>query len=163
MLHHVSLGVRDVASSAKFYDAVLGKLGLKRKVDYSPHAVAYARGASTQFFWVQLPHDGKAPSVGNGVHIAFEARSRAEVHAFYDAALALGGQDDGAPGPRPEYTASYYGAFVRDLDGNKIEAMLNTRAKAKPAKKAASKSKTKTIKKPKKAAKKIKKKKARRR
>ena len=65
-------------------------------------------------------------SAGNGVHIAFRANSRADVEAFYRAALAAGGTSDGAPGPRPVYGGSYYAAFVCDLDGNKIEAMCHT-------------------------------------
>lgn len=158
MLHHVSLGVRDVVASAKFYDAVLRPLKLKRKMDFSPRAVAYGDGGM-QSFWIQVPHDGKAPSVGNGVHIAFNAASKAQVNAFHAAALANGGTDDGAPGPRPEYTATYYGAFVRDLDGNKIEAMLIPALKqvaARPVRKAAkakakSAAKKKPVKKKKKA------------
>ena len=147
MLHHVSIGVTDVARAAQFYDAVLSTLGFRRVMEVMPYGIAY--GIRMPQFWVQLPHDQGAPSGGNGTHIAFNANTQAAVNAFHAAALAAGGRDEGAPGPRPEYTAKYYGAFVRDLDGNKIEAVFlpleapgaatskaKTR-KAKPAKKAA--------------------------
>ncbi|MDZ4868168.1 MAG: VOC family protein [Alphaproteobacteria bacterium] len=139
MLHHVSVGVRDVAKSAAFYDKVLKALGYKRVMEVLPYAVAY--GDKTPEFWVGLPHDQKKASIGNGVHISFAARNKAAVNAFHAAALASGGKDDGAPGPRPDYGPDYYGAFCRDIDGNKIEAVVvkmpaTTKAAAKPAKKA---------------------------
>ncbi len=150
MLHHVSIGVADVERAAQFYDAVLRKLGFKRVMEVMPYGIAY--GLEMPEFWVQLPHDQSAPSSsGNGTHIAFNANSKAAVNAFHAAAVSAGGRDEGAPGPRPEYTPAYYGAFVRDLDGNKIEAVFfdmgmskpaTSKAKArkaKPAKKAAAK------------------------
>ena len=146
MLHHVSIGVADVRRAAQFYDAVLAKLGFKRVMEVMPYGIAY--GLKMPQFWVQLPHDQQGASSGNGTHVAFNANSKAAVNAFHAAALSAGGRDEGAPGPRPEYTANYYGAFVRDLDGNKIEAVFlpietttpgpNARArKTKRAKKAA--------------------------
>lgn len=154
MLHHVSVGVSDVEKAAKFYDAVLGKLGFKRSMEFLPYAVAYGGGGST--FWVQLPSDQNAASVGNGGHIGFSAKTKRAARAFYDAALAAGGSDEGAPGPRPDYGPDYYGAFVRDLDGNKIEAVVIVEAKpvAKAAKKAAKKPKSKPAAKTKKKSKK---------
>jgi catechol 2,3-dioxygenase-like lactoylglutathione lyase family enzyme len=152
MLHHVSIGVADVQRAADFYDAVLSKLGFKRVMEVMPYGIAY--GLKMPQFWVQLPHDQSASSSGNGVHIAFSANNKAAVNAFHAAALSAGGSDEGAPGPRPEYTPEYYGAFVRDLDGNKIEAVFlpmeppaaaAARArsrKAKPAKKAAARKST---------------------
>ena len=74
-------------------------------------------------FSLEKPSDGQPASAGNGVHIAFDAGTRAQVDEFYRVALANGGADAGAPGLRPEYDANYYGAFVRDPDGNKIEAV----------------------------------------
>ncbi len=121
MLHHVSVGVSDVGRAIRFYDAALGALGYKRVMEFMPFAVAY--GDSAPSFWVQLPSDQKAASSGNGTHIGFNAKNQAAVRAFHDAALKEGGADEGAPGPRPEYSPNYYGAFVRDLDGNKIEAV----------------------------------------
>lgn len=73
-------------------------------------------------FWLQQPLDGQRASVGNGTHVAFLATSIEQVHAFHAAAIAAGGTDAGAAGPRPESTAACHGAFVRDPDGRKIEA-----------------------------------------
>lgn len=121
IMSHVSVGTADLARAAAFYDPVLAALGARRVLDEG-FAIAY--GKQFPEFWVGPPHDGGAPAPGNGVHFAFLAASRAEVAAFHAAALAAGGADDGAPGPRPHYGAEYYGAFVRDPDGNKIEAMV---------------------------------------
>jgi catechol 2,3-dioxygenase-like lactoylglutathione lyase family enzyme len=152
MLHHVSIGVADVERAAKFYDAVLGALGYKRVMEFMPYALAY--GETTPAFWVGLPHNQKSASVGNGAHVGFNARSKDAVHKFHEAALAHGGRDDGAPGPRPDYGPEYYGAFVLDIDGNKIEATLHLPPKAAKAKTAAKpKAKAKAAKKPAKKAK----------
>lgn len=156
MLHHVSVGVSDVARAAKFYDAVLRTLGYKRVMEFLPYALAY--GEDHPEFWIQLPHDQRPMSVGNGVHLGFIARTKDQVHKFHAAALANGGSNNGEPGPRPDYGPDYYGAFVYDLDGNKIEATLH--AVAKPKAKAAARKPTKKAKK--KPAKKAKKKKSRR-
>jgi catechol 2,3-dioxygenase-like lactoylglutathione lyase family enzyme len=165
MLHHVSIGVADVERAAKFYDAVLGALGYKRVMEFMPYALAY--GETGPSFWVQLPHNQKSATVGNGAHVGFSARSKEAVHKFHEAALAHGGSDKGAPGPRPDYGAEYYGAFVLDLDGNKIEATLHAPPKAAKAKaaakpkakaKAAKKSAKKPAKKAKRTAKKTKRK-----
>ncbi|MGH6879133.1 MAG: VOC family protein [Rhizomicrobium sp.] len=134
MLHHVSVGVSDVTRAAEFYDAVLAALGYKRTAQYLPYAIGYGEGISE--FWIQLPHDREAPRAGNGAHIGFSARNRDAVHRFHEAALANGGSDDGKPGPRPDYGPDYYGAFVRDPYGNKVEATLHPRprsTKTKPA------------------------------
>ena len=85
-----------------------------------PGAVAY--GKEYPEFWVQSPYNGEPATVGNGSHIGFMASTKEAVHAFHEAALSEGGTDDGAPGPRPDYGDAYYGCFIRDLDGNKIEA-----------------------------------------
>lgn len=150
MLHHVSVGVSDVARAAKFYDAVLRTLGYKRVMEFLPYALAY--GEDHPEFWIQLPHDQRPMSVGNGVHLGFIARTKDQVHKFHAAALANGGSNNGEPGPRPDYGPDYYGAFVYDLDGNKIEATLHAvaRPKAKAAKKPAKKAKKKPAKKAKK-------------
>ena len=146
MLHHVSVGVTDVERAARFYDEVLGALGYKRSAQYLPYAIAYGEGISE--FWIQLPLDQGTPSAGNGVHIGFSARTKEAVDKFHQAALANGGTDEGEPGPRPDYGPEYYGAFVRDPDGNKVEATLHAkpkavRAKAAPRAKAKAKAKTK--------------------
>ena len=87
--------------------------------------VAVAYGTAFPEFWVQRPYDkSQAGTASNGIHFAFKATSKAAVDAFYVAALANGGSDDGPPGYRPEYGEPYYGAFVCDPDGHKIEAMI---------------------------------------
>ncbi|MBN8472426.1 VOC family protein [Corallococcus exiguus] len=119
ILSHVSIGTNDFARAVAFYDAVLTPLGCRRVLDF-PNAVAYGR----QFpeFWVQTPIDGKPATVGNGTHFCFLAPSKQAVDAFHQAALKAGATDDGAPGPRPLYGPPYYGCFVRDPDGHKVEA-----------------------------------------
>ncbi|MGE0725819.1 MAG: VOC family protein, partial [Alphaproteobacteria bacterium] len=87
-------------------------------------AAGYGERSGPARFWIGLPHDRRPASAGNGVHVCFAAPDRAAVDAFHRAALAAGGADDGAPGLRPEYHQDYYGAFVRDPDGNKIEAVF---------------------------------------
>ncbi len=133
MLHHVSVGVNDVANAAEFYDAVLGALGYKRTAQFLPYAIGYGEGTSE--FWIQLPADQGSPSPGNGAHIGFSARTRNAVHRFHETALENGGTDNGAPGPRPDYGPKYFGAFVRDPFGNKLEATLNPASgkRARPA------------------------------
>jgi catechol 2,3-dioxygenase-like lactoylglutathione lyase family enzyme len=128
VLSHVSIGVKDVAKARAFYGAALAPLGIKEAyvVDLGQGPLAIAYGDGYFEFWVQLPHDGGAASSGNGTHIALEAADQASVDAFHKAALAAGGSDDGAPGPRPHYGPGYYGAFVRDPEGNKIEAVFMT-------------------------------------
>jgi catechol 2,3-dioxygenase-like lactoylglutathione lyase family enzyme len=158
MLHHVSVGVRDVARAATFYDPVMKALGYKRVADYSPHAIAYGESKDRPEFWVGLPHDQGMAGAGNGSHVGFSAKSKAAVNAFHAAALKAGGSNSGQPGPRPDYGPQYYGAFIYDLDGNKIEATLHLLVST-AAKEAAKKPAKKT----KKVAKKAKKKKAKRR
>ncbi len=120
IMHHVSIAVNDAGVSLPFYDRVLGTIGAKRVVE-DPGAVAY--GKMFPEFWVHPePCDGGNPQIANGIHFSFFASSKEEVKAFHEAALAAGGTDDGAPGPRPEYGAPYYGCFVRDPDGHKLEA-----------------------------------------
>jgi catechol 2,3-dioxygenase-like lactoylglutathione lyase family enzyme len=123
MLHHVSVGVTDFERASKFYDAVLATLGYKRVADFSPHAIGY--GTDKPEFWIGAPHDGNPMSPGNGTHMGFTARNKQEVLKFHAVALAYGASNNGEPGPRADYGPNYYGAFVYDLDGNKIEALLN--------------------------------------
>mgnify|MGYP000462521748 CR=1 FL=1 len=119
MFNHVSVGTNDLIRAGAFYDAVLGALGYKRTFDED---FGIAWGITFPEFWATLPHDQQAATVGNGVHVAIIAPSREAVDAFHAQALAHGGSDDGKPGLRP-YTDNYYAAFVRDPDGNKIEAV----------------------------------------
>lgn len=127
LISHVSIGVKDFARATAFYDAVLKPLGCKRLMDF-PGAVAYGRAFPE--FWVQTPIDGKASSVGNGTHFAFDAGSKEKVDQFYRAALAAGAKDEGKPGGREDYSEAYYGCFVRDPDGHKIEATYWDASKA---------------------------------
>ncbi len=119
IMSHVSIGTNQTDAALAFYDKVLATIGAKRMLEF-PEAVAYGREFPE--FWVHPPHDGGKASVGNGTHFGFFAASKAEVDAFYKAALEAGGKDDGKPGGRPLYGEAYYGCFVRDLDGHKIEA-----------------------------------------
>lgn len=123
ILSHVSIGTNDLDRATGFYDAVMPAIGAGRVMEVKEHsAVAYGR----QFpeFWVQQPFDRGEAESANGAHFAFLAPSREAVHAFWDAALANGAKPDGEPGTRPQYGEPYYGCFVRDPDGNKIEAMF---------------------------------------
>jgi catechol 2,3-dioxygenase-like lactoylglutathione lyase family enzyme len=119
ILSHVSIGTNNFEQAIAFYDAVLLTLGCQRLMN---HLDAVAYGKQYPEFWVNAPIDGQPATVGNGTHIGFIAPTKAAVHAFYAAALAAGGQEEGAPGGRPDYGEPYYGCFVRDLDGHKIEA-----------------------------------------
>src|SRR5262245_4287107 len=122
-IDHVSIPVADFDRAAKFYDGVLATLGLIRRkwtetsIGWGPDAVL------PPIFWIHAQQAGHATS-GLGLHISFRAKDRAEVHAFHETALKLGASDAGAPGVRPHYTAGFYGCFVFDLDGFKIEAVV---------------------------------------
>lgn len=119
ILSHVSVGTNDFDRAVAFYDAVMPAIGAGRIMEH-PGAVAW--GKQFPEFWVQTPIDGRPAGVGNGTHVSFLVGSKAAVDAFHAAALAAGGTDDGAPGARPDYGPPYYGCFVRDPDGHKIEA-----------------------------------------
>jgi catechol 2,3-dioxygenase-like lactoylglutathione lyase family enzyme len=116
---HVSIGTNQFEQSVAFYDKVLSTIGCKRMMEH-PGAIAY--GKQYAEFWLHTPINGQLATVGNGTHIAFIAPNKEAVHAFYNAALSSGGVDDGLPGSRPEYGEPYYGCFVRDPDGHKVEA-----------------------------------------
>lgn len=120
MIHHVSVGSNDIAAARRFYEAVLPIVGLTLMAD-SDRALDYGSGHFQ--FSVETPVDGQPATVGNGSHVAFGVEDRGMVDRFHAAALAHGGTSDGEPGVRSEYDDHYYGAFVRDPDGNKIEAM----------------------------------------
>lgn len=125
MLDHVSIPVADLARAGAFYDAVLSCLGLVRRKEVRG-AIGYGPAARpAPVFWLE-PRRERSATPGFGLHISFQAADRASVDAFFAAALAAGGRDAGAPGPRPEYTQPFYGAFVFDLDGFKIEAVCRS-------------------------------------
>jgi catechol 2,3-dioxygenase-like lactoylglutathione lyase family enzyme len=124
MLDHISIPVRDFPGAAKFYDAVLATIGLKRTKEREG-AIGYGTAVGVPpEFWILEQHDASAARSGIGLHVSFRVKSRAEVHAFHEEALAQGGKDAGAPGVRPHYTAGFYGAFAYDLEGFKIEAVV---------------------------------------
>jgi catechol 2,3-dioxygenase-like lactoylglutathione lyase family enzyme len=119
MISHVSVGTNNFEQAKAFYTTVLATLGCRIIMEH-PGAVAF--GKAYPEFWVGTPYDQKEASVGNGGHVGFAAASRDQVDAFYKAALKAGATEDGDPGHRHEYGEPYYGCFVRDLDGHKIEA-----------------------------------------
>jgi len=118
MFDHVSFPVRDAVKSRAFYTAALEPLGIGVAVEF-PGEVGFGKRGRPQFW---LGGEGTPPG---GVHIAFTAATRADVDAFYHAAIAAGGLDNGAPGLRPHYHANYYGAFVLDPDGHNVEAVCH--------------------------------------
>lgn len=128
-LDHISVGVSDMKKSRALYDAALAPLGMSGaypvEVGGNLVAVGYGDEPDKAVFWIQLPLNRQPASMGNGVHIAFSAPTRAAVDAFYLAALDNGGIDEGKPGLRTEYSPNYYAAFVRDRDGNKLEAVCH--------------------------------------
>jgi catechol 2,3-dioxygenase-like lactoylglutathione lyase family enzyme len=119
MIDHISFAVSDLARSAAFYDQLLEPLGYQKLVERSG-AVGF--GKKYPEFWLNVRPGMMAVEQGTGCHVCLRARSREAVVEFYERALAAGGQGDGAPGDRPGEMGSYFGAFVRDPDGNKIEA-----------------------------------------
>jgi catechol 2,3-dioxygenase-like lactoylglutathione lyase family enzyme len=124
MLDHVSLGISDLARSRRFYDAALRPLGLVRIVNFEGRGSDY--GAAPGSLGVEFTitaEAGVAPS--SGMHVCFRAGDREAVRDFHRAALASGGRDDGTPGLRPRYHDSYYGAFVLDPDGHRLEAVCH--------------------------------------
>ena len=122
IVHHLSVGTNDVARARRFYDPVMAVLGL-RLMAGNDKALDY--GVSEFVLSIETPVNGQPASAGNGVHIAFAVQDRDMVDRFHAAALANGGSDAGAPGLRPNYDAHYYGAFVFDPDGNKLEAVTH--------------------------------------
>jgi catechol 2,3-dioxygenase-like lactoylglutathione lyase family enzyme len=119
MFTHVTVGTNDLAKARAFYDAVLAPLGCKRIKDMGDRGSAW--GQTSEEFMVLTPADGKAACSANGGTVSFEAPSRAAVAEFHKAALAAGGTDEGAVGPRGFWPNAYAG-YVRDLDGNKLAA-----------------------------------------
>jgi catechol 2,3-dioxygenase-like lactoylglutathione lyase family enzyme len=130
MYSHITLGTEDFDRAARFYDAVMATLGHKQLFRFES-AIAYGEPAGPKLF-ILKPFDGGQAMPGNGVHAAFIAASRGEVDAFHAAAMAHGGRDEGAPGPRPHYHPNYYGAYVRDPDGNKIQAVCHRKPAPEP-------------------------------
>ncbi|HDS0950418.1 TPA: VOC family protein [Stenotrophomonas maltophilia] len=125
MLHHLSLGVRDLHAAGRFYDAVLAALGYRRVFE-DDTAIGYGLVDDEDVLCLKLRDDATAP--GPGFHLAFAAQSPAQVDAFHAAAMATGGRDNGPAGLRPDYGDTYYASFVVDPDGHRIEAVTRQAA-----------------------------------
>ena len=120
MLGYATVGTNDFARATAFYDALLGELGATRFMA-NDRMVIWGTQPGAPMLAVCKPHDGKAASSGNGTMIAINAGSKEMVNQMHASALALGGSDEGAPGPRGD---AFYGGYFRDLDGNKFVAFM---------------------------------------
>jgi catechol 2,3-dioxygenase-like lactoylglutathione lyase family enzyme len=120
MIDHVSIAVRDLAAAARFYEVVLRTLG-HAKVREWPTAIGF--GKAYPEFWLNHRPDMTAIAQDSGAHVCLRAPSIGSVEAFHAAALQAGGRSDGVPGLRPEYSEVYYAAFIRDPEGNRLEAV----------------------------------------
>ncbi|HEV2562432.1 MAG TPA: VOC family protein [Rhizomicrobium sp.] len=120
MIGYVTIGAKDSEVSGKFYDAVFGAIGADRKFADGGWIGYGAKGQDGHTVYVCPPHDKNPASFGNGSMLAFKAAGKDEVQAAYEAGLKSGGSDEGAPGPRPADSTSFYGAYLRDPIGNKI-------------------------------------------
>jgi catechol 2,3-dioxygenase-like lactoylglutathione lyase family enzyme len=121
-LDHVAISTADYKTSLAFYEAALAPLGVKTHMKFEGDEGNVAGlGSDQPFLWIG---DGGKLS-GGRIHLAFSAATRAQVDAFYDAAIAAGGKDNGPPGLRPNYHPTYYAAYVFDPDGHNIEAVCH--------------------------------------
>lgn len=123
MIDHVSIAVRDLAGCAHFYETVLAPLGYAKLV-MRPKTIGF--GKKYPEFWLNERPTMTPVDADSGVHICLRARDAETVQAFHDAALKSGGSSDGAPGPRSGEMKGYYAAFIRDPEGNRIEAATFT-------------------------------------
>jgi catechol 2,3-dioxygenase-like lactoylglutathione lyase family enzyme len=123
VIDHLGINCADWEKSKTFYDAVLGVLGYSRQLDYQV-AIGYGREGKPSF-WIADMNAGEARGSNREVHIAFHAKDHEAVQAFYDTAVRLGCEPLHAPRLWPEYHTGYYGAFVRDPDGNNVEAVFH--------------------------------------
>ena len=124
MMDHLGINCSDLDRSAAFYDAVLGALGHRRLLDYE---VAIGYGTAKPDFWIgRQPDSGPASGPNREIHVAFSAGSESDVRAFFDTAVSLGAEVLHEPRHFPEYHDHYFGAFVRDPDGNNVEAVCHT-------------------------------------
>jgi catechol 2,3-dioxygenase-like lactoylglutathione lyase family enzyme len=124
MIDHLGINCADLAASAAFYDKVLATLGFSRIMDFE---VAMGYGADKPDFWIgKQPDEGPASGPNREIHVAFQAADPAAVRAFFEAAKEMGAEVLHEPRIWPEYHERYYGAFVRDPDGNNVEAVCHT-------------------------------------
>ena len=119
MIDHIGIAVRDLDASVAFYEKALAPLGYALIMKFDGHAAGFGEAGKPDF-WIGAGGDGN-----QRVHVAFRTGGRAKVRAFYEAAIAAGGKDNGGPGTRPQYHEHYYGAFVLDPDGHNIEAVCH--------------------------------------
>jgi catechol 2,3-dioxygenase-like lactoylglutathione lyase family enzyme len=121
MIDHISIAVHDLDKAERFYAAVLAALGYAKMREWPDAAIGF--GKKHPEFWINKRAVMDRVADDSGVHVCLRAPDTAAVDAFHAAALRAGGTSDGAPGLRPEYHATYYAAFIRDPDGNRIEAV----------------------------------------
>jgi catechol 2,3-dioxygenase-like lactoylglutathione lyase family enzyme len=127
MIDHISISVRDLVKGGRFYAAALGPLGLVKLREWPNAAIGF--GKKYPEFWINRRDTMDRVADDSGVHICLRAPDTAAVDAFHAAALKAGGSSDGEPGLRPHYYEGYYAAFIRDPDGNRIEAVTFLRDK----------------------------------
>ena len=118
-LNYVMLGSNNVEKARGFFDAVLPAIGGELIAEYMPHAFCYQLKGGGRI-WIASPFDREAAMPGNGNMVGLECSRKAEVEAAHKIALSKGGRNEGDPGPRPQYGPDFFGAYVRDLDGNKM-------------------------------------------
>jgi hypothetical protein len=119
LIGYIMLGTNDLPRAEKYFDALLSELDAKRVTGDPGRFTAWSNGKGRPMLCVTVPHDKKPSTVGNGVMVALEAGSRANVDKVYARAISLGSKDEGAPGER---SPGFYGGYFRDLDGNKFVA-----------------------------------------
>lgn len=120
MIGYVTVGTNDLELAAKFYDVIAAEMGTARMMEFDSY-IAWGTAGGGAGIAVTKPYDGNTASVGNGVMVAFEAKDNDQVQRLYDIALANGGTDEGAPGPRGD---GFYAGYFRDPDGNKLNAFV---------------------------------------
>lgn len=126
MIGYVTLGTNDLPRAARFYDAIAAEMGVGRMMEFESF-IAWGTPGGGAGIGLTKPFDGNAATVGNGVMVALEAKDREQVRRLYDIAMAHGGTDEGAPGPRGEADENgltFYAAYFRDPDGNKLNAFV---------------------------------------
>ena len=119
MIAYVTLGTNDLARGTKFYDALAAEMGIGRIMEFDSF-IAWGEPGGAPGIGLTKPFDGKAATVGNGVMVALAAKDKDQVRKLHAIALAQGGSDEGAPGPRGD--GGFYAGYFRDLDGNKLNA-----------------------------------------
>ena len=130
MIGYVTVGTNDLERAAKFYDPIAAEMGVGRMMEFDSF-IAWGEPNGAPGIAATKPFDGKTATVGNGTMVALQCKDHDQVQRLYDIALANGGSDEGAPGPRGEPDENgmvFYAAYFRDLDGNKLNAFLMDKA-----------------------------------